>query len=284
MTHKILVTGATGTIGQALIKQLQAKNADFVAGVRNIDQAGKKLPSVKNLVEFDFSDSSTYAGAIENVDHVFVLGPPMVMNLDELVAPFLDFLKSNGINRVVYLSALGSENMKTLTFHTTLTQKIKDDGFDFTILKPSFFAQNFKNYEGENIAERGVVYVPAGTGKVGFVDVNDIAAVAAVALTEDGHSGKTYEITGPETLSYHDAAKLLSDVTGKQVVYPNPTPEEFAAVLQQAGAPDFIAPYMIDVYSMIKNDHVNVLSNHVEEVTGKKPTALKSVLEQQFSY
>lgn len=283
MTRKILVTGATGTIGQALIKQLQAKNADFVAGVRNISEAGKKLPSVKNVVEFDFSNSATYEGAVENVDRVFVLGPPMVLNLDELVTPFLDFLKSKGINRVIYLSALGSENMKTLTFHTSLTQKIKDDGFDYTILKPSFFAQNFKNYEGENISERGVVYMPAGEGKAAFVDVNDIAAVAATALTEDGHFGKTYELTGPESFSYQDAAQLLSEVTGKQIVYPNPTPEEFIAVLKQAGAPDFIAPYMIEVYSMIKNDHVNVVSNHVEEVTGKKPTAFKSVLEQQFS-
>jgi len=283
MTHKILVTGATGTIGQALINQLQTKNADFVAGVRNIDEAKKKLPSVNNFVEFDFSNSATYEGAVENVDRVFVLGPPMEMHLDELVAPFLDFLKSKEINRVVYLSALGSEYMKTLTFHTTLTQKIKDDGFDFTILKPSFFAQNFKNYEGENITERGVVYVPAGDGKAAFVDVNDIAAVAATALTEDGHVGKTYEITGPEALSYQDAAKLLSEVTGKQIVYPVPTPEEFTATLKQAGAPDFIAPYMIDVYSMISNHHVNVVSNHVEQVTGNKPTALKSVLEQQFS-
>lgn len=283
MTRKILVTGATGTIGQALIKQLQTKNADFVAGVRNVEEAKKKLPSVSNFVEFDFSNSATYEGAVENIDSVFVLGPPIVLNLEELVAPFLDFLKGKGINRVVYLSALGSENMKLLTFHTTLTQKIKDDGFDYTILKPSFFAQNFKNYEWENITERGVVYVPAGTGKAGFVDVNDIAAVAAAALTEDGHSGKTYEITGPEILGYQDAANLLSEVMGKQIVYPNPTPEEFGATLKQAGAPDFIASYMIDVYSMILNNHVNVLSNHVEEVTGKKPTTLKSVLEQQFS-
>ena len=132
------------------------------------------------------------------------------------------------------------EKLADLPFHVIISEKLMNDGFDYTILKPSFFAQNFKNYEWENITERGITYTPAGTGKVGFVDVNDIARVAVKVLTEDGHTGKEYVITGPEALSYSNAATVLSAVLNKQIVYPNPSPNEYSAALKGAGAPDLL--------------------------------------------
>jgi uncharacterized protein YbjT (DUF2867 family) len=148
---------------------------------------------------------------------------------------------------------------------------------------PTFFAQNFKNYEWDNIVQRGITFVPAGHGKVGFVDVEDIALVAATVLTEEGHGGKTYAITGPELLSYQEAAEQLSDVIGKTIHYANPSPEVYTQALKDAGAPDFIASYMIPVYSMITDGKVAVLSDDVERLTGKKPTQLRVVLERDFA-
>jgi uncharacterized protein YbjT (DUF2867 family) len=283
MSKKILVTGARGTIGKAVVTALKNENASFVAGVRDKAAASEKLGAGVELVRFDFEDPSTYEAATEGVDAVFLLGPPMVINLDSLLTPFIDFLKGKEIKRVVYVGSLGMEKLAELPFHVILTEKLKRDGFDYTILKPSFFAQNFKNYEWENIVQRGILYSPAGNGKVAFVDVNDIATVAAKALTQDGHGGKEYEITGPETLSYADAASILSEATNKPIVYPNPSPEEYTGALKGAGAPDFIAPYMISVYSLIANNEVNIVSPVVEALTGKKPTSLKAVLERDFS-
>lgn len=181
------------------------------------------------------------------------------------------------------MGSLGMERLTDLPFHVILSEKLKQDGFDYTILKPSFFAQNFKNYEWDNIVQRGITFVPAGNGKVAFVDVYDIAEVAVQALTEDGHVGKEYDITGPQALSYADAASILSEVLNKPVAYPNPTPQEYAGTLKGAGAPDFIAPYMISVYSLIANDQVNIVSPVVEKLTGKKPASLKEVLQRDFS-
>jgi uncharacterized protein YbjT (DUF2867 family) len=122
---------------------------------------------------------------------VFLLGPPLVTNLDSLLTPFIDFLNRKSIKRVVYVGSLGMEKLADLPFHVLLTEKLKRDGFDYTILKPSFFAQNFKNYEWENImCSAALLIAPAGNGKVAFVDVNDIAGVAAKALTEEGHVSK----------------------------------------------------------------------------------------------
>ncbi len=248
MPNNILVTGATGTVGRATIKALQEKGAHFAAAVRDEAKARETLGSAVRTVHFDFSDRATWSAAIEGVDAVFVLGPPLVPNLDELTLPFLDFLKERGITRVVYLSALAADKLgPELPFHTMAEEKLERDGFDYTTLRPSFFAQNFRNYEWENITQRGITFTPSGDGKVAFIDAEDIGRVAATALAEDGHSRKVYELTGPQSLSLNDAAGLLTEVIGKQVVYPNPSPEEYTGALKAGGAPDFIAPYMVAV-------------------------------------
>ncbi|MBC8033258.1 MAG: SDR family oxidoreductase [Chitinophagaceae bacterium] len=283
MAHKILVTGSTGTVGKPIVKALQQRKASFVAAARDPEKAKGILGTDTPLVQFDFSDPSTYKQAVDGVDKIFVLGPPMVLELDKLIIPFIDFLKSNGHYHVVYMGALGLEHVKELPFHDRIIQHIASNGFDLTVLKPSFFAQNFKNYEWDNITQRGVVYVPASTGKVSTIDANDIAAVAAAALTEEGHIGKTYELTGPELFTYHDIAALLTEITGKTIVYPAPSPQEFAATLEAAGAPAFIASYMNNVYKLISDNFVGYISNDVEKVTGKKPTPLREVLQRDFA-
>lgn len=285
MSQKILVTGATGTIGKALISHLKAQNASFIAAARDEAKAQNTLGvSASQVVHFDFSNPETFQQATAGVTAVFLMGPPITLELDKMLNPFVDFLKANNILRVVYLSAVGAEHMgDRLSFHTNMERKLERDGFDYTILKPTFFAQNFKNYEWDNITKYSITYVPAGMGKAAFVDVQDIAAVAAAALTQDGHSGKTYEITGPESLSYADAATLLTEVTGKPVAYPSPSPEAYAETLKQAGAPDFIASYMIDVYSIIARNLADRATSVVEQVTGRRPTALKEVLQRDFS-
>lgn len=282
MAEKILVTGATGTIGKAVVNALKSKGASFVAAVTT-EQRGKDVfgPDIP-IVEFNYENTGTFPQATEGVSKVFLLGPPLRTDLDALVIPFVKHLKTAGIRRVVYISALGLDEVAELPFHTRVVEALKANGFDYTILQPTFFAQNFKNYEWENITQRSITFVPAGNGKVGFVDVEDIALVAATVLTEEGHTGKTYPLTGPDLLSYAEAAIQLSEVLGKHIHYPNPSPEVYTQTLKDAGAPDFIASYMNPVYAMIADNKVNILSDKVERLTGKKPTALKKVLERDF--
>lgn len=282
MTQKILVTGATGTLGKALINTLRIKGASFVGAVtsekRGRDVLGADIP----LVVLNYENEATFAEATRGVDKVFLLGPPLRTDLDTLLLPFLAHLKAAGIRRVVYISALGLDEVKELPFHTRITEALKKQDFDYTILLPSFFAQNFKNYEWENIIQRGITFVPAGNGKAGFVDADDIALVAATVLTEDGHIGQTYTLTGPELLSYMEVAEQLSEVLNRPIRYPNPSPEVYTQALKEAGAPEFIASYMIPVYSLISKNKVSLLSNDVERLTGKKPTPLKVVLKKDF--
>ncbi len=283
MSAKILVTGATGTVGKAVISALTEKGAAFVAGVRNEIEAAKKLPAGTLTTAFDFTNPETFETATAGVDRVFLLGPPLQHNLDEVLLPFINFLKAKNLLRVVYLSALKVDEVAELPFHKHITEKLIADGFELTIIKPSFFAQNFRNYEYDNITQRGITFTVAGTGKVGFVDAHDIGRCIAAVLTNEGHIGKTYELTGPESLSHFDAAKLLSEVTGKTIVYPQPSHADYRNALAAAGAPAFIAEYMINVYSIIADNKVDFITNDVELLTGQKPTSLKEVLLRDFA-
>ncbi|MFN5556173.1 MAG: SDR family oxidoreductase [Chryseotalea sp.] len=278
MEKKILVTGATGTIGKALIKALTEQKANFIAATRDVN----KLPQEVKGIAFDFEDASSFAKATAGVDRVFLLAPPLNTLADQLLYPFIDHLHKENIKRVVYVSALEMDALPKMPFHSNVIKRLQSSGFDLTVLQPSFFAQNFKNYEFENITKHNIIYAVAGEGKVGFVDAEDIGRVAATALTADGHSGKFYEITGPELLSYSDAAKVISEVIGKTIVYPNPTAEQFSQTLAQAGAPPFIADYMIDVYSLFANNRVNRITSVVKNVTGRKPTSFKEVIKRDF--
>lgn len=280
---KIFVTGATGTNGKALVKKLIERKIDFVVGSRNVEKAKEVFGKEVQIRTFDFSDASTFENSLKGIDKVFLLGPPLQLKVDELIIPFLDFIKKQGINRIVYFSALASDKMGSqLDFHTKIEQKLKNENYDYTILQPSFFSQNFKNYEFENINERNIVFMPAGEGKVGFVDVEDIATVAVETLITDEHSKKVYRLTGPELLFYFDAAAIISEVLSKEIHYPNPSPEIFKQVLETSGAPTFVGDYLTDVYQIIAKSEVNLLTDDVFLVTGKKPTTLKEVLERDF--
>jgi len=282
MSSKILVTGATGTMGKALIEKLVSKEIPFVAAVRNVETAKKQL-GTDHVVYFDFADQSSYENALEGVDKVFLLGPPFNLEIVDLLGPFIDFLKAKNINRVVYLSALGQEVKKNLPWHAAIGEKLHNDDFDYTILKPSVFAQNFKTYASGMITEQNVIFVTAGDGKIGFVDVNDVAEVAVTVFMEDTHGKQTYSLTGPEALTFYDAADILSELLGKTIYYPNPSNEEFTVALTAAGIPDMEIQYMIRAYAMMKNNNTDIVNDEIERLIGKKPTSLREVFTQDFT-
>ncbi len=282
MSRKILVTGATGTVGSRVIHALRERGISAVAAVRNDTSA---LPPQLLDVErrsFDYGDATTFAPALDGVDGVFLLGPPLVPALDDLLKPFIDAIASSPTRRVIYLAALGLEKLPSMPFHTKAINHINKHGLDLTVVKPTFFAQNFKNYEGENVLERNMIFVPANDGKAAFVDVDDIARSIAAAFDNPATIGEEYLLTGPDLHSYADAADILTCILGRPISYVRPDVQTFRDALASAGAPPFVADYMVDVYSLIRDGHVNVVTDHVEKLTGQPPTRLRTVLERLF--
>lgn len=281
MDPHVLVTAATGTVGREVVAALLSRNISFTAASRSISKAKEVLSDVP-IVYFDFDQPSTYKAALEGTDRVFLVGPPLNLDLDKLLNPFINYLQEKKIKRVVYLSAFRAEEMKGLPFHVNVEQKLKQLNFDWTILQPSFFSQNFKNYEYENLTEKCITYMPAGDGKAGFVDVADIGEVAAIVITDEQYIHQELVLTGPKAISYYDAAEQLSKVLNKPVRYPNPSPEEYTRTLQNAGAPPFVAKYTNEVYGLIRDGKVDYVSESVHTILDRPPTSFEEVLKRTF--
>jgi uncharacterized protein YbjT (DUF2867 family) len=183
------------------------------------------------VVLIDYNKLETLKEALKDVDKIFFVTPESP-NASELASNMITEAKNAGIRHIVKLSTIGADTeapVASFRLHRQAEKIIEDSGIPFTFLRPSGFMQNFVNFFSQTIKEEGALYLPAEDAEVSDVDVRDVAAVAAQALTNnnDGrHKGKTYIITGPEAISYEDAARILSEQVGKKISYVNVSEEE----------------------------------------------------------
>lgn len=270
----ILVTGATGTNGKELVRQLAAKGARVRALARNRDKATAELggPNVE-IVEGDFNRPETLEGALAGgVEHVFLVtspGPQMA----EQEGNMIDACTRAGVRHVVKLSAMGAGVNSPITLgrvHGESEKRLEDSGLAFTHLRPNAFMQNTLGF-APTIHAQGVFYAPAGDGHVSLVDVRDIAAVAAVALTEPGHEGQTYEITGPEALSYYDVAEILSETLGRKVTYVDVPPEAAKAGMIGSGMSEWMADAISELFGVWRAGHGSKVTDVVRQVGKTEP-------------
>src|SRR5205823_11498828 len=236
MSKPILVTGATGTIGRDVARQLSGKGVSVRAGVRDQAKARKQFGADIALVPFDFENEKTFFGALEGVERVFLL-PPLLPNQLDVMNTFVDAAKRAGVRHIVKLSAIGVDEATQPTavkWHGANEQHIREGGIAFTFLRPNSFMQNFITYFPPR---NGAIYLPWGNGTASFVDTRDIASIAAKALIGDGHEGKIYTLTGPATLGIAEVARILSEMTGREFKYVD-VPEAAARDgMLQAGVP-----------------------------------------------
>ena len=271
MAETVLVTGATGTIGRDVTKQLARKGAAVRAGVRDQAKARKQFGVDIALATFDFEDAASFAGALIGVEKVFLL-PPLMPNQVEVTNAFVDAAKRAGVRHIVKLSAIGADTSPPNTFgkwHAANEQHIRESGLAFTFLRPNSFMQNFITYFQPR---DGTIYLPWGNGKASFVDTRDIAAVAAEALTIDGHEGKTYTLTGPAALGIAEVASILSETAGREINYVD-VPESAARDgMLQAGLPEWQVEPLLELHATNKQNRWTAVTADIEKVTGNPPT------------
>ena len=271
MSKPVLVTGATGTIGRDVARQLFGKGVAVRAGVRDKAKARKQFGADIALVPFDFENEKTFSGALEGVEKVFLL-PPLLPNQLEVMNAFVDAAKRAGIRHMVKLSAIGIHDETqpiTIKGHAANEQHIRESGLEFTFLRPNSFMQNFITYFPPR---NGVIYLPWGNGTASFVDTRDIASVAAKALTSDGHEGKIYTLTGPATLGIAEVALILSEVTAREFKYVD-VPEAAARDgMLQAGVPPWQVELVMELHAVNKQNRWSAVTSDVEKVAGTPPT------------
>lgn len=272
----ILVIGATGNIGKHVVAGLLEKGVSVRAFTRDAERASTVLPQGAQIIQGDLGNSAEISAALKDVEKVFLAtnGSPQQMELEN---SFIDAAREAGVRHLVKVSVIGASPNHFVVYaqdHAAIEQHLAASGLAATILRPNWFAENFFG-SAETIIGHGAIYGSAEEGQVAFVDSRDTAAVAVTVLTEEGHTGKDYQITGPEALTFAEAAGRLAKGIGRAVNYVNLSDAQFKEALVGAGLPAEIAQTILQINRNARENNLAQVSSTVQELTGKSARPLE---------
>ncbi|MEL7071045.1 MAG: SDR family oxidoreductase [Cyanobacteria bacterium J06581_3] len=269
----ILIAGATGTNGRMLTTLLAQAGHQVRALVRNPSTAQSLVQPNVELYEGDLAKPGSLEGAFKGVDKAFIV-TAITPNTVELFQNFFDAAKRTTKAHIVKFSALGAGYAKSVVQqqHTDSDEALIASGLPYTILRPNSFYQNML-WSAGSIKESGQFYLPFGDAKQSLVDVRDLMAVAAKILTEPGHTGKIYELTGPEGLSYNEIASRLGDVIGKEVTYVPLTSEAYLNGMIESGIPEWTATVLAELYDVFATGEFATTNDNIQKILGKVPNS-----------
>src|SRR5688572_10456160 len=244
----ILVTGAGGTVGTAVLEELRKLGHKPRAAYRSQRKSEQAKAAGYEAVVLDFAEPQTLQPALKGIEAVFLLGTGVIGQADQ-ETNVVKAVKAAGVKKLVKLSVLkaATEDYLFGKMHRAVEREVEASSLAWTFLRPNSFMQNFITYMGQSIKSEGVFYEPAADAKISHIDVRDIARVAALALSTAGHEGKAYELSGPTAFSYHEAAKTLSNVLGKEIHYIAVSDDDARASMAAAGIADIYADYLLDL-------------------------------------
>lgn len=277
MSNTVLVTGATGKTGRRLVPLLAGRGVTVRAATRNPDTTIQDAQTVR----FDWRDPGTYAPALDGVYAVYLVSSHYsddTIDPSDQVAAFVRLAAEAGARRIVHLSAFGVDQAPGDMPLRRAERAVETSGLEYTILRPSAFMENFSEKHWaryvDTIRDRGELLMPDGSARMSFVSVRDIAAVAAIALTEDGHARRGYTLTGPRALSWADVADHATAAAGRPVRYVETDADWVRRHLLDGGASPEFADHVAELTtSSVGGDFMATVTDHVQAVTGRAPTA-----------
>lgn len=271
-TEPVLVIGGTGTTGRRVARLLTEQGRAV------------RIASRTSAHRFDWTDPATWDAALDGVRAAYVVSNDYDPRTPDLVAA----AQSSGLERMVLLSARGADDPDYYADrrnidngHLDGEKALAGSALEWTVLRPTWFVQNFTEGFFSPLVEAGDLRLPIGAAACPFVDVDDIAAVAAAALTADGHQGRTYELTGPRPLTLDEVARALTAATGRDVVHTPVTPEAFIAEQTAAGTPRDLAEILADLMGPVARGREAHLSTGVQEALGRAPRPLEDTLSRR---
>lgn len=268
MSGQILVFAANGNVGQPLVQALLSKGEQVKAASRS----GKAAGGAQG-VALDMDDPSTFATAFAGVDRLFLLAPTGSLDITGRLLPVIEAAAGRKV-KVVLMTALGVDADDAIPYRQ-VELALERSGTPFVIVRPNWFADNFHTFWKAGI-DHGVIAVPAADGKTSFIDARDIAESAAAALTTDRFNGRAFNLTGPEALSYGEAAAVLSQVTGKAIAYTPVSDDAFVGILTGAGVPEPYARFLATLFHPVREGWTARITGDVETLTGHAPRTLET--------
>lgn len=262
MTSTIAVIGSTGKTGRRVADLLDERGETVRRLARGTSPA------------FDWEQPDGWAQALEGVERLYAAYVPdlAVPGADVAITRLVEVARNAGVRRIVLLSGRGEAGARTceeLVLHAP--------GIAGTVVSASWFTQNFTEGMLQGAAATGVLAMPAGDVREPFIDVDDIAAVAVEALTGDGHAGRVLEVTGPESLTFAEVANLLSEATGRAIVYVPVTFDEFFAAVAEEDGPE-VATMLTELCREVLDGRNEATTTTVQEVLGRPARDVRTVL------
>ncbi|MDZ7849442.1 MAG: SDR family oxidoreductase [Halodesulfurarchaeum sp.] len=280
MTGRVLVTGATGTVGSTVVHALEAETATVRIASRRPEEAGEEFAADVEAVEFSFSRPETWGSSLGGVDAVFLLLPPGT-GVDP-IREFVDATARVGVEHVVFLSVLGAEAVPVLP-HRRIERHLAATSVHFTHLRAAYFAQNLLEIHRPEIVDRDEIFVPAGDGAMGIIDARDVGQVAATALVEPEHRNRAYTLTGPEPVSFFEVARVASDVLEREIRYADPSGVRFARRMYARGVAPTLIAFMIAEYSVTRLGWASRTTDTVQHILGREPRTVREFFEDHRS-
>jgi len=279
--EKIIVLGATGNIGTAVLKNLQNKDVEVFAGVRAPSDFDKVSALGASPVMVNFTNQESLNEALKGKQRVFLV-TPLMQNPEVITQMVINAYKENGLKHFVRSTAVGADSkgqIQMARWAGSSEDLIKDAEVNYTILRPASFLQNFINFHSQTIKEHSGFYAPTGDAKYALLDINDLGKVAALALTTEDHFGKTYNLSG---MAYTNAeiAETLSHVLDKQVSYIDIPEEKAKESMLSNQMPDWMVNAMMELNYIIKQGWAAGYSEDFKNISGSEYTSAQTFFEQ----
>lgn len=278
----ILITGASGNVGGAVLSEALQSGLKVRAMYRSREDAAK-APAGAEAVVADFADGESLQKALKGVDSVFLVCSP-IPDLVKLESSMVDACRAAGVKRIVQNSAMGAGEVEGSfpDWHKQVEEHIEKSGIPHTILRPDSFMQNILAYYAPTIRTQGAFYSASKNAHIAFIDVQDIAAVAvkALALGPEETRSHTYELTGPEGVTYAELAERISRMAGRSVKYVDLPPQELKKGMLSAGMPEWQAEALIRLVGYYTSRKHEVLNDTVKQILGRPARNLDDFLRQ----
>ena len=276
----ILVTGASGNVGKAVLQEVAKSGAKHRAMYRSAVEATKAPPGTEPVIA-DFAKKDTLATALRNVASVYLVCSP-IPELVELESNMIEACAAGGVKHVVLNSAMGASDYDKSfpSWHRKVEDKLKGTRLSYTILRPNSFHQNVVAFFAPSIRSQGAFYSSMGAARVSFLDVRDIAVVAAKALAGGEHSGKTYELNGPETLSYAEVAEKISRHAGRAVQYVDIPQEAQRKAMMEQGMPKWQVTALLQLQEYYTGGKGGSVDGLLQQLLGRVPITMDQFLAE----
>lgn len=280
----ILVTGATGNNGLEILKRLASQNVQARAMARAAsstrERARNRAKAIADLgiemVEANFDRPETLPSVLAGVDRAFLV-TNSTEHAEAQQLAFVEAAKQSGVKHIVKLSqfaANADSPVRFLRYHAAVESAIQATQMAYTFLRPNLFMQGLLNFRSL-IVEQNTFYAAIGNAKVSVVDVRDIAGVAVAALTEAGHEGKIYDLTGSQALTHTEMAESLSAALKRQIAFVDIPSEQMREAMVGFGMPAWQVDGLIEDYAYYQRNEAAAIASGIEDATGKAPRQFK---------